>query len=130
MQDTLINSDLHINSFYEDAVCAKVVINRFGGAEAFEVSPETAVLIKQEMSQYEESHEGYDEDPAATIWFLFPNQLGHHLNSDEKQQLSAAIVRMWHEANPHANLYAPRNRGSMNVMNRIANRRRRRGGFF
>jgi len=130
MQDTLINADLYINCFYEDADCAKIVINRFGFADSLVISPETAVRIKAEMSQYEESHEGYDEDPSATIWFLYPNQLGEHLNSDEKQRLFATIVSMYHDANPHVDLYARRNRGSMNVMNRIANKCRRKGGFF
>lgn len=131
MLHALHNPDLHINCYYEDAECAKIVINRFGGAEVLTISPETADRIKAEMSQYEESHEGYDEDPTATIWFLFPNDLGKHLNTDERQRLFATIVSMWHEANPGADLYAPRKRGSMNVMNRIANKRRRnRSRFF
>ena len=130
MQDTFINLDLHINCFYEDSECAKIVINRFGGAEAIEICPETAVRIKAELVSFEESHEGYDEDASATIWFLYPNQLGQHLNSDEQRRVETAVVRMWHEINPDRHLSARRNRGSMNVINRIANKRRRNGRRF
>lgn len=130
MQDTFVNLDWHVNCYYEDADCAKIVINRFGGGEAIEICPETAVLIRAEIDQFEESHEGYDEDASATIWFLYPNQLGKHLNSEERKAVEKAIVRMWHAVNPNRSLTARRNRGSMNVMNRIAHKRRRNGRFF
>lgn len=121
-----VNPDWHVNCFYEDAHGARIVINRFGGGETVDVSPETAVRLKAEVGRYEESHEGYDDDPSATIYFLTHNQLGQHLSEGEQQLLASAIIRMWHQANP-SSPSPNRNRGTMNVMNRIQQKRRRNG---
>lgn len=131
MQDTFINLDWHINCYYEDAEGARIVIHRFGGGQAIDLSEESARILRAELGQSVESSDGFDEDPTATIYFLHPNQLGEHLNDAEKSQVKAAIVRMWHEAYPDASSFrAPRNRGSMNVMNRIAHKRQRGERLF
>lgn len=131
MLDTFINLDWNINCFYEDAEGARIVIHRFGGGEAIDLSPETAQIIRSALGDNAESKDGFAEDPTATIYFLYPNQLGEHLNETEQRLVSDAIVRMWHAAHPNTRfLFAPRNRGSQNVMNRIANKRRRNNGRF
>lgn len=131
MQDTCINLDWHINCFYEDAVGARIVIHRFGGGAAIDLSPQTAEFIRAALGSNAVSQDGFEDDPTATIYFLHPNQLGQHLNEAEQQLVKDAIVRMWHEANPGASSFSSlRNRGSMNVMNRIANKRRRNGRRF
>ncbi len=124
---TTVNPDWHVNCFYQDAYGARIVIHRFGGGEALDLSPQTAVRLQAEIGGFVDSQEGFDDDPTATIYFLSSNQLGQLLNEAEQQLLSAAIVRMWQAANPSVPVPPGRNRGTMNVMNRIEQKRRRNG---
>lgn len=115
-------------AIYQDQHGYTAVVHHFGLLRRVDLCHASGEAVSAAMREdgAVESSDGYDDDPTAKIHFLFPNQYASLLTDDEQTAVAEAIRQMWYDKYGHLLRQQVRsNRGSMNVMNRIAHKQRR-----